>query len=105
MWAAPVASAAGSYYQLDGLHAGPGPHDVGIWIGARGGPALSLELRGRVGQPDDGYHRREAARASLTIDAAARAVGHPLAVRRIYIIPGAFAPVAQIRPATPTSRS
>jgi alkanesulfonate monooxygenase SsuD/methylene tetrahydromethanopterin reductase-like flavin-dependent oxidoreductase (luciferase family) len=28
---------AGSYYQLDGLHAGPPPaHDVGIWIGASG---------------------------------------------------------------------
>ena len=67
---------AGSYYQLDGLHAGPTPaHDIGIWIGARGPRALALTGRSADGwvSPMMGYlPPGEAARASLSIDAAAR---------------------------------
>ncbi len=94
---------AGSYYQLAGLHAGPTPaHDIGIWIGSRGPRALALTGRSADGwvSPMMGYlPPGEAAQASLSIDAAAREVGRsPAAVRRIYIIPGAFAPVASHPP-------
>src|SRR5918996_740540 len=91
---------AGSHYQLSGVHPGPAPaHPIQIWIGANRPRALAL-----TGRVADGWASplmsykppREAARANLAIDRAAREAGRdPRAIRRIYNVQGAFAGTLQ----------
>ncbi len=89
----------GRHYQLNGMRAGPSPaHSISIWLGAAKPRALALT--GRLG---DGWVAplmnymppAEIPAAQEVIDRAAREAGRdPGAIRRIYLVPGAFAPSA-----------
>ena len=90
----------GRYYQLEGVHPGPAPaHPIQVWIGANKPRALALTGRVADGwvSPLMSYKPpREAARANLAIDRAAREAGRdPRAIRRIYNVQGAFTSTAQ----------
>ena len=85
----------GRYYQLAGVHPGPVPaHPIQVWIGANMPRALALTGRVADGwvSPLMSYKPpREAARANLAIDRAAREAGRdPREIRRIYNVQGAF---------------
>jgi alkanesulfonate monooxygenase SsuD/methylene tetrahydromethanopterin reductase-like flavin-dependent oxidoreductase (luciferase family) len=110
MWrGAPGTHYSGKYYQLAGLHPGPTPaHDIGIWVGAFGPHALKL-----IGHEADGWVSPlmnyappgVAARGSLAIDDAAREASRPpAAIRRIYLVPGAFTSSAP-RPSSDADRA
>ena len=99
----------GRHYQLAGVHPGPAPaHPIQIWIGANAPRALAL-----TGRVADGWVTplmnykppREAAQGSVAIDRAAREAGRdPREIRRIFLIPGAFATTSQA-PATDSDQS
>ena len=85
----------GRHYRLAGVHPGPVPaHPIEVWIGAHRPRALALTGRVADGwvSPLMSYKPpREAARANLAIDRAAREAGRdPRAIRRIYNLQGAF---------------
>src|SRR5918996_1062140 len=85
----------GRYYQLEGAHAGPAPaHPIQVWIGANRPRALALTGRVADGwvSPLMSYKPpREAAKANVAIDRAAREAGRdPREIRRIYNVQGAF---------------
>jgi alkanesulfonate monooxygenase SsuD/methylene tetrahydromethanopterin reductase-like flavin-dependent oxidoreductase (luciferase family) len=99
----------GRYYQLAGVHLGPAPtHPIQVWIGANKPRALALTGRVADGwvSPLTSYKPpREAARANLVIDRAARDAGRDRrAIRRIYNVQGAFTGSAQ-GPAADTDQS
>jgi alkanesulfonate monooxygenase SsuD/methylene tetrahydromethanopterin reductase-like flavin-dependent oxidoreductase (luciferase family) len=89
----------GRHYQLNGMRPGPAPaHPISIWLGAAKPRALALT--GRLG---DGWVAplmnfmppAEIPAAQEVIDRAARAAGRdPRAIRRIYLVPGAFGAAA-----------
>ena len=85
----------GRYYQLEGVHACPAPaHPIQVWIGANRPRALALTGRVADGwvSPLMSYKPpREAAKANVAIDRAAREAGRdPREIRRIYNVQGAF---------------
>ena len=89
----------GRHYQLAGARPGPAPaHQIGIWLGAAKPRALALTGRladGWVAPLMNYQPPAEAAEAQAVIDGAARDAGRdPREIRRIYNIPGAFAPTA-----------
>jgi alkanesulfonate monooxygenase SsuD/methylene tetrahydromethanopterin reductase-like flavin-dependent oxidoreductase (luciferase family) len=86
---------AGDHYQLEGVHAGPAPaRPIPIWVGANKPRALALTGRLADGWvvPLMNYKPPQAvARDSVALDQAARTAGRdPDAIRRIYIVGGAF---------------
>ena len=90
----------GRHYQLSGVHPGPAPaHPIQVWIGANKPRALALTGRVADGwvSPLMSYKPpREAARANLAIDRAAREAGRdPREIRRIYNVQGAFTSTSQ----------
>jgi len=99
----------GDHYQLAGVHPGPMPaHPIQVWIGANMPHALALTGRVADGwvSPLMNYKPpREAAQGNVAIDHAAREAGRdPREIRRIFLIPGAFASTSQA-PATDTDQS
>jgi alkanesulfonate monooxygenase SsuD/methylene tetrahydromethanopterin reductase-like flavin-dependent oxidoreductase (luciferase family) len=89
----------GDHYQLDGVRPGPAPaHEIGIWLGADKPRALALTGRAADGwiAPLMNYRPpAQTAEQQAAIDRAAREAGRdPDEIRRIYNIPGAFAPSA-----------
>jgi alkanesulfonate monooxygenase SsuD/methylene tetrahydromethanopterin reductase-like flavin-dependent oxidoreductase (luciferase family) len=89
----------GDHYTLDGVRPGPAPaHEISIWLGADKPRALALTGRAADGwiAPLMNYRPPvQAAEQQAAIDAAAREAGRdPSEIRRIYNIPGAFAPTA-----------
>jgi alkanesulfonate monooxygenase SsuD/methylene tetrahydromethanopterin reductase-like flavin-dependent oxidoreductase (luciferase family) len=99
----------GRHYQLAGARPGPPPaHQIGIWLGAAKPRALALTGRladGWVAPLMNYQPPAEAAKAQAVIDAAAREAGRdPREIRRIYNIPGAFAPTAPA-PASDTDQT
>jgi alkanesulfonate monooxygenase SsuD/methylene tetrahydromethanopterin reductase-like flavin-dependent oxidoreductase (luciferase family) len=100
---APSIRVQGRHYQLDGFKPGPAPaHPIGIWLGADKPRALGLTGRLADGwiAPLMNYRPpAQAAEQQAAIDAAARDAGRdPAEIRRIYNIPGAFAPAAPAPP-------
>ncbi len=96
---APSLRVDGRHYQLAGARPGPAPaHQIGIWLGAAKPRALALTGRladGWVAPLMNFQPPVEAAEAQAVIDGAARDAGRdPREIRRIYNIPGAFAPTA-----------
>src|SRR5438876_3649865 len=90
----------GRYYQLKGVHAGPVPaHPIQVWVGANMPRALALTGRLADGwvSPLMSYKPpREATRANVAIDRAARKAGRePREIRRIYNVQGAFTSATQ----------
>ena len=89
----------GRHYRLGGARPGPKPaHPIGIWLGAAKPRALAL-----TGRVADGWAAplmnyvppAGAAEAQVVIDDAARAAGRdPAEIRRLYNVPGEFAPSA-----------
>jgi alkanesulfonate monooxygenase SsuD/methylene tetrahydromethanopterin reductase-like flavin-dependent oxidoreductase (luciferase family) len=89
----------GEHYRLDGMRPGPPPaHPISIWLGAAKPRGLAL-----IGRVADGWvaplmnYMPPAATAGPQerIDAAARKAGRdPRAIRRIYLVPGAFTAAA-----------
>jgi len=90
----------GRYYQLAGVHPGSAPvHPIQVWIGANRPRALALTGRVADGwvSPLMSYKPpREAAKANLAIDRAAREAGRdPREIRRLYNVQGAFTSTTQ----------
>jgi alkanesulfonate monooxygenase SsuD/methylene tetrahydromethanopterin reductase-like flavin-dependent oxidoreductase (luciferase family) len=89
------ARVTGIFHQLAGVQGGPRPaHDIDIWVGASGPRMLRL-----IGRAADGWviplmrymRPSQAAKNSLIIDEAAKAVGRdPADIRRIYNCVGQF---------------
>jgi alkanesulfonate monooxygenase SsuD/methylene tetrahydromethanopterin reductase-like flavin-dependent oxidoreductase (luciferase family) len=86
----------GDHYKLDGLKPGPLPaHPIAVWLGAARPRALALTGRiadGWVAPLMNYMPPSENQAAQTRIDRAARAAGRdPRAIRRIELVPGAFA--------------
>jgi alkanesulfonate monooxygenase SsuD/methylene tetrahydromethanopterin reductase-like flavin-dependent oxidoreductase (luciferase family) len=85
----------GTFYELNGAHAGPAPaHPIGIWLGVLG-PRM-LELTGRLADgwvPSASYAPPEKLAAMHErIDAGAATAGRPPAsIRRLYNLFGTIA--------------
>jgi alkanesulfonate monooxygenase SsuD/methylene tetrahydromethanopterin reductase-like flavin-dependent oxidoreductase (luciferase family) len=99
----------GDHYRLSGAHPGPLPtHEIGIWLGAVKPRALALTGRladGWVAPLMNYVPPAEVADGQALIDAAARDAGRdPREIRRIYNIPGGFAPEAPA-PASDTDQA
>jgi alkanesulfonate monooxygenase SsuD/methylene tetrahydromethanopterin reductase-like flavin-dependent oxidoreductase (luciferase family) len=99
----------GRHYKLAGARPGPLPaHRIGIWLGAAKPRALALTGRladGWVAPLMNYQPPAEALEAQAIIDGAARDAGRdPGDIRRIYNIPGAFAPTAPA-PASDTDQT
>jgi alkanesulfonate monooxygenase SsuD/methylene tetrahydromethanopterin reductase-like flavin-dependent oxidoreductase (luciferase family) len=99
----------GRHYELSGLKPGPLPaHPISIWLGAA--KPRGLALTGRVADgwvaPLMNYMPPAETRAAQElIDSAARKVGRdPRAIRRIALVPGAFAAAAPA-PATDSDQA
>ena len=99
----------GQHYRLQGFHPGPKPnHRIEVWLGTAKPRALAL-----TGRVADGWAAplmqyvppAEAAEAQRVIDEAARGAGRdPREIRRLYNVPGEFAPSAPA-PATDADES
>jgi alkanesulfonate monooxygenase SsuD/methylene tetrahydromethanopterin reductase-like flavin-dependent oxidoreductase (luciferase family) len=89
----------GRHYQLDGMRPGPQPaHPIQLWLGAAKPRGLALTGRladGWVAPLMNWAPPATIPEAQERIDRAARGAGRdPRAVRRIYLVPGAFADAA-----------
>jgi alkanesulfonate monooxygenase SsuD/methylene tetrahydromethanopterin reductase-like flavin-dependent oxidoreductase (luciferase family) len=99
----------GRHYELGGLKPGPLPaHPIAIWLGAAKPRALALTGRvadGWVAPLMNYMPPAETRAAQELIDSAAREAGRdPRAIRRIALVPGAFAAAAPA-PATDSDQA
>jgi alkanesulfonate monooxygenase SsuD/methylene tetrahydromethanopterin reductase-like flavin-dependent oxidoreductase (luciferase family) len=99
----------GRHYRLDGLKPGPLPaHPISVWLGAAKPRALALTGRvadGWVAPLMNYVPPNENEAAQELIDGAARDAGRdPRAIRRIELVPGAFAASAPA-PASDTDQA
>ncbi len=99
----------GRHYQLNGLKPGPPPaHPISVWLGAAKPRALALTGRvadGWVAPLMNYMPPADTRGAQEAIDRAAREAGRdPSAIRRIALVPGAFAAAAPA-PATDSDQA